>query len=299
MIFLFYVFSGVGHAQYRDKISPYIYEDTKQLVMLVENAASLIERKGDAAFKEFSVKNSIWFNDKFYIFAYNAAGICVFHPIESIFMGQNLSKLKDIEGRSVIEMIIDIGTKPQPDASGWVFYLWEGPWHSYPRWKGSYVRKAVAPDGKVCLVGSGLYDIKVERVFIQDRVDKAAELILTKGKDAAFKELGRHSCPLHILDTYISVTDVNGDVVVDPLFPNLDRKRNIMQYRDSTGRKITEEVQNSLADKDHAWTMYIAPRFAASRPVRHQRYTRKVTIGGEVFYVSGSFVPPTPIWMKQ
>lgn len=295
---MFCFFSSNTHAQDQNKASQYIYEDNKQLVELVEDAASLIEHKGQEAFGEFSVKNSRWFNDKYYIFVYDSTGICAFHPIESSFVGSNLSKLRDIEGRSVIAMILEVGGKPQPDASNWVFYLWEDPWHSYPHWKGSYIRKAIAPDGKIYLVGSGLYNIKVEKIFIQERVDKAVELILTKGKEAAFKELSNRSCPLHILDTYVSVLAENGDVVVDPLFPNLDKKRNVMQYRDSTGRNITAEIKETLNDRSSSWVLYIAPKADISRPARCLRYTRKIVVDGEIFYVTGSFIPATPIWMK-
>jgi len=298
LLFLSYALSGAAHAQDQNKVSQYVYEDNKQLVALVESAASLIEHKGEAAFKEFGVNNSRWLNDKFYIFVYESTGICAFHPVESDFVGKNLSKLKDIEGRSVIAMICEVGNMPQPDASGWIFYLWEDPWHSNPRWKGSYVRKAIAPDGKIYLVGSGLYNIKTEKIFIQERVDKAAELILAKGKEAAFRELSDRSCPLHILNNYVSVVAENGDVIVDPLFPNLDKKRNIMQYRDSTGSTIIEKIKGSLKDRDSNWVLYIAPRADTSHPARYLRYTRRVIVGKEVFYVTGSFVPATPIWMK-
>jgi hypothetical protein len=213
-------------------------------------------------------------------------------------MGQDLSTFKDIEKRPVIAMISAIGANPQPDASGWVFYLWENPWHSYPMWKGSYIRKAIAPDGKVYLVGSGLYNIKIEKVFIQERVDKAAELIITKGKDAAFKELNDRSSPLHILDIYIFVVGENGDVLVDPLFPNIEPRRNIMQYRDYAGRHISQEIRGLLKDRDSTWTLYIAPKTSTGRPVRHLEYVRKIKVDGEVFYVGAGFAPATPIWMK-
>lgn len=41
-----------------DKSSPYLYEDTKCLVMLVEDAAELMEQQGAAAFADFERKGS-------------------------------------------------------------------------------------------------------------------------------------------------------------------------------------------------------------------------------------------------
>ena len=217
---LYFLAAGSAYAANRDKIAGYIYEDNKQLVLLVEDAASLVEKNGEAAFADFSVMGSRWLNENNYLFVYDIHGKCIFHPIEPYLIGQDLSSFKDIDKRPVIAMIANVGNKSQPDASGWIFYLWEPPSHSYPAWKGSYIRKAVTPDGKVYLVGSGLYNIKMEKAFIQERVDKAAELILSQGKETAFKELNERSCPLHILDSYISVVDEKGDVLVDsPGFP--------------------------------------------------------------------------------
>ena len=291
---------GSAHAQKRDKLSQYLYEDTRQLVALVELAASLIEREGEAAFPRFGVKNSRWFSDQRYLFVYNANGKCVFHPIEPQLVGQDLIQLKDLDGRPMIAMITEVGKKPQADASGWIFYFWEeSPKSRVPAWKSSYVRKAVAPGGTVYLVGSGLYNIKMERSFLEERVDRAAELIMAKGKDAAFEELRNRACPLHILNTYVTVTDSHGDIVVDPAFPTLVKKRNLLDFRDKTGRNISAEIAAGLKDKDRMWLLYIWPKGEAGRLARHMMYVRKVTVEGEVFHVSASFAPATPVWMKQ
>ena len=41
-----------------DKTRPYLYEDTKRLVTLVEDAAELMEKQGTAAFTEFGTRGS-------------------------------------------------------------------------------------------------------------------------------------------------------------------------------------------------------------------------------------------------
>jgi hypothetical protein len=132
-------------------LNTYLYEDNKQLVRLVEDAASLIEARGAEAFETFAVKGSRWLNGERYLFVYDDQGTAVFHPIEPELEGQNLSHFEDIEGRPVVARMMEIGRRPEPDASGWIFYLWEGPWHTRPQWKGSYVRKAIAPDGRIFL----------------------------------------------------------------------------------------------------------------------------------------------------
>jgi hypothetical protein len=290
--------SGTKDATGGDKLSCYMYEDTKQLVMLVEDAASMIEKNGEAAFEDFGEKDSKWLNDKFYLFVYDFSGTCLFHPIEPDLVGQNLTQFKDINGRPVVEMITEIGSIPRSDASGWVFYLWEPPWRSFPRWKSSYVRKAIAPDGKVYLVGSGLYNMKIEKMFIQTSVDRAADEILARGQEVVFKELKEQSCPLHILGCYITVLDEKGDMVVDASFPGLGKKRNFMSFRDYTGRNIAEAIMNGLKDKDRLWLLYIWPKENANRVSRYLLYVRKIKVGTEVFYVTSDFAVATPVWMK-
>lgn len=297
---LFISLVGTAHAQKKDALAGYLYEDTRQLVWLVEEAATLIEQKGEAAFERFAVKKSKWLNDQRYLFVYDLSGKCVFHPIETKFVGQELIGLKDLDGRPMIAMITDVGKKPEADASGWIFYLWEESWQSrVPEWKSSYVRKAVAPGGAVYVVGSGLYNMKTEKIFLEERVNRAVALIKEKGTAAAFEQLRNRACPLHILNTYITVTDRRGDIVVDPSFPTLVKKRNLSHFRDATGRNVYAEVADGLKDKDRLWLLYIAPRGEAKRLARHMMYVRKAEAEGEVFYVSVTFVPATPVWMRQ
>jgi hypothetical protein len=291
---------GFASEQGSDKLSRYFYEDTKQLVAFVEDAADLVAQKGEAAFQLFGVPSSKWLKDQRYLFIYDATGKCVFHPVEPRLVGQNLVELKDLDGRAMVAMITEVAKRPEPDASGWVFYLWEESWKSrVPEWKSSYIRKAVAPGGTVYLVGSGLYHMKPEKVFLEERVNQAADLIIEKGTEAAFTELRNRACPLHILDTFITVTDHRGDIVVDPSFPTLVKKRNLLSYRDAPGRNISSEVAEGLKDRDHLWLLYLAPKGEAGRLARHLMYVRKVTIKDEVLYVSVTFVPATPVWMKQ
>ncbi len=285
-------------ARHEDRVASYAYQDNRQLVRLVEDAATLIEGHGSAAFPTFATKGSKWFTDGNYLFVYDERGINVFHPVEPELQGQDLSALKDIEGRSVVAQVIAIASKPEPDASGWIFYLWEGPWHTRPMWKGSYVCKAIAPDGKVYLVGSGLYNIKVEKAFIRDSVDRAAALLQQLGKEAAFEQLRDTASPLHVMDSYIQVTDEEGNVLVDPLFPNLLHKRNIAKQLDLIGKNVFQETREALREKDATWSSFTQPKPGSGLPEKNLIYTRKVRTGDETFYVGAGYVPASPIWLK-
>ena len=276
----------------------YLYEDNKELVRLVEDAAALIEAHGAEAFARFAVKGSRWLHGDRYLFIYDSQGNAVFHPVERGLEGQNLSQFRDIAGRPVVASMMAIGQRPEPDAAGWLFYLWEGPWHTHPQWKGSYVRKAIAPDGSVFLVGSGLYNVKIEKAFIEEAVDKAAELIRTLGTETAFAELRDIACPYHVLDAYIRVTDEEGNVLVDPLFPNLETRRNVAEVVDLVGKQVFQETKAHLQDRETTWTSFTVPKRGSGLPEKRLVYTRRVSVGDRIFYVGSAYVPASPLWLK-
>jgi hypothetical protein len=150
-----------------DRLAQYAYKDTQDLVSLVEDAAALIEAKGDEAFKDFAQRDSKWLNADHYLFAYTLEGVTVFHPVTPALTGQSVMDLKDMNGKPIIRQITNIGKRPRSDASGWVFYLWEDHTQLTPSWKATYVRKAITPDHQTYVVGSGSYSIKVEKAFVE------------------------------------------------------------------------------------------------------------------------------------
>jgi signal transduction histidine kinase len=281
-----------------DRLNTYLYTDTKQLVALVEDAAAMVEREGSKAFAEFGRKDSKWFTDDRYIFVYSAEGTCLFHPISPELVGKNLIGFKDMHGRPVIRLISEIGRRPERDASGWVFYLWEEGTQFTPLWKSSYIRKAVGPDGKIYIVGSGSYNIKIEKVFIQTTVNRAAELLKTKGKEAAFAEIRDSSSPLHILGTYVFVIDEKGYSLVDPAFPT-HVGRNLHNFKGAEGRHVITEVLRKLEQADDAWVQYLWPKPGSALPSRKLLYVRKVKVDNETLYVGSDFFMAPPIWMRQ
>jgi signal transduction histidine kinase len=279
-----------------DRLSRYSFEDTKHLVSLVEEAAARIEQKGSDAFKEFGVPNSKWFYDDYYLFVYTPDGTNVFHPIEPRLIGKNIIGLRDMNGKAVIRMIAVVAKKPERDASDWVFYLWEYKTQLIPLWKSAYIRKAIAPDGTVYLVGSGLYNMKTERAFVQDRVELACEKLLTEGKDAAFKEFRDPASQFVFLGAYIFVLDENGRTLVDPSFPT-NAGRDLSDFRDAVGMPVIQELFNKLSKTDNAWMQYLWPKPGSPVPTRKLIFAQKVTVGGETFIVGSDFYLATPIWM--
>src|SRR5690606_33677594 len=93
--------------------------------------------------------------------------------------------LKDVDGRPIIRGLIDAATAVPGKPQGWYHYEWPVPGGLLPRWKSSYVRLVSAPDGADFVVGSGMYDDRMERAFVVDLVKTAVGRIEAQG-DAAF-----------------------------------------------------------------------------------------------------------------
>ncbi|MCX5796002.1 MAG: cache domain-containing protein [Elusimicrobia bacterium] len=278
-------------------LNRYIYEDTRRLVALVEDAADLLEREGSGAFAELGRKGSRWFDDERYFFVYDRDGNCVFHAQEPHLVGENLMDLKDMDGKPVIRMITDVARQPGDRASGWVFYLWEDRVQMSPSAKGAYVRKVNGPDGKVYAIGSGLYNLKMEKEFVRERVTMAAELLRTKGKDRAFAEFRDPGAPFAFLDTFIFVMRMDGRSLLDPAIL-VHAGRDLSGFQDAMGRYVVREMLEKLAQGEEAWVQYLWPKPGASLPSRKVAYVRKVRVGGEDLVVGADFFMATPIWMR-
>ncbi len=281
-----------------DKPSVYLYEDTKQLIALVDDAAALVVTEGAQAFEKFATPGSRWFPDSsHYLFVYDTAGFCRFHPVNKALAGKNILHLKDLNGKPVIQGIVNIGLQQERTAAGWLFYLWEEGTQFTPQWKSSYIRKAVAPDGTVFILGSGLYNIKIEREFVRERVTMAADLLRTEGREKAFAQFRDPATPFHFLNIHIFVWDNQGRGLVDPAYPTLSG-RDLLPFRDAVDFPVVQEVLKKIAASDEAWVQYLTPRPGTVMPTRKLLYARKVTAGQETFIVGADFFMATPIWMK-
>jgi len=296
IIFVLLCYAVQLHAD--DRLSKYLYQDTRRLVKLVEDAATLMERKGTAAFAEFRRKGFRWFNDQYYLFVYDRAGTNTFHPTIPELVGKNLMDLRDMNGKPLIRFITDVCRNPQRDAHAWVFYLWQEKNEFEPKWKSAYVRKVVMPDGEVCAIGAGHYHLKIEKVMVQENVQSAVDVLMSEGKQAAFKEFLNPASRYSFLNTFIWVTDEWGRALVDPAFPEKEG-RDLTLFRDAIGRPVMKEIIDKLHKEDEAWVQYLWPRPGAVALSRKLAYVKKVRVGEETLLVGSDFFVASPIWMKQ
>jgi len=129
-------------------------EKAKQIEILVNEAAGLIERTGKAsAFEEFKKKDTRWFSGDTYLFVYDLKSNVLFNAAFPEREGTNTTGQKDANGKlfhhAFIQMVHSLG-------SGWVDYMFPKPGQTQPSQKWAYVT-GVNVDGVASLVASGFY----------------------------------------------------------------------------------------------------------------------------------------------
>lgn len=266
---------------------PAVKMTAPQLLALVREGAAVLEERGEDAFAEFRTRGSKWFSDDTYFFAWTTDGTRVLHATEPEGEGQNVAAMTDILGRPVGRMILDAAAAPLGE--GWVHYMHPRPGSIFPSWKSTYVKRVTFPSGTPHVVGCGIYDMAVDRTLIQDVVNRAANLIAARGRDA-FPLLRAKTGPFVFMDTYVFVEDAQGTELVNPAFPILEGM-NLLALKDLRGKFVVkEEIEIALRD-GNAWLEYYWYRPGSNVPGRKETFVRKVESAEETFIVgSGIYV---------
>lgn len=279
-------------------LEEYEYAATRELVSFVEAAAAKVRAEGPDAFRAFGDTSGPWMdleNDR-YLFVYDTAGTCVFHAVQPELRGRNILDLKDINGKLLVQDIVNVGADSRA-ASGWVHYAWAQPGAIFPLWKSSYVVRVVAPDGRAYCVGSGLYNMRIEKRFIQELVDRAADMLVAEG-ESGLQRLRDPSDDYVILGTYVIVADMNGTAIVDPAFPSLEG-RSLSALTDAEGKHVVRDVSEKLKEREAVWTRFMWPRPGEAKPSKKLAYFRKVHVGNRWLIVGSNYFSPIPIWMNH
>ena len=133
--------------------SPPPSEQAKRIEALVNKAAALVERKGKAAFSEFRKRDSEWWFDNTYLFAYDQNLTVLLNPAFPKREGTNPHGERDVNGKAFHDEFLKV---IQTRGSGWVDYVFAKPGQTQPSQKWSYV-KAVNIDGTPGIIGAGFY----------------------------------------------------------------------------------------------------------------------------------------------
>jgi len=269
----------------------YQYQETKELVTFVTEAADYIQQKGEGAFTEFEKEGGPWRYGNFYIFVFDTEGNMLVHPNPGL-IGKNVIDLKDANGKPFIRVLIkEVIRRYRNKEGAWFHYFWNVPGSIFPKWKTSFMRLVVSPSGKKYVVGSGLYNMRMEKAFIVSLVDNAGELIEHEGR-SAFTQLRDKAGDFIFMDAYVFVDTPDGVELVNPAFPDVEGK-NLMGYKDSTGKFVVREYIGLALKKGKGWVSYLWPKPGEIAPSRKYSYVKKVKYRNETFIVgSGVYLTP-------
>ncbi|MGB7291284.1 MAG: cache domain-containing protein [Thermodesulfobacteriota bacterium] len=128
-------------------------EDAKQIMALVDEAASLLQSKGTEAFNEFRKKDSKWLTGVTYVFVFDLNGVLLFHPLTPDSEGKSIIDLKDVNGKAYIQEMIETA---KTKGSGWMEIMSSELGENKPSEKSSYFRKVKAGEEEL-IVGSGFH----------------------------------------------------------------------------------------------------------------------------------------------
>lgn len=256
-----------------------------ELMTLVRDAGAIFEKQGEKAYPEFREKGSKWFRDGTYFFVWTLDGTRAFHAADPTLEGQKDGAAKDVLGRRYVKMFLDAAGSPSGE--GWVHYMYPEPGDIFPAWKSVFVKRITFPSGKQYLIGSGIYNMQMDKAFIEDVVNRAAALVGDRGKEA-FGQLRDKTGPFVFMDTYVFVDTADGAEVVNPAQPALEGK-NIMDLRDAKGKAVAQEYIGAAMKDGSAWVEYYWYKPGDNAPARKQAYVRKVQSGQDT-YIIGSGV---------
>jgi len=258
-----------------------------ELMNLVREGAAVFEEKGEASYHEFRQKGTKWFNGDTYFFVWDTNGTRLFFAPDPGIEGRNMRDLKDNIGRPIGQMIIDTGTSPSGE--GWINYMYPEPGNIFPTWKSTFVKRVTFPSGEKRIIGSGVYNMRMDKAIIEDVVNRAAGLVSANG-EKAFDSLRDKQGPFVFMDTYVFVNSPDGTELVNPAQPSLEGK-NLMDVKDLKGKTLVKDYITAAMEKGSAWVEYYWYLPGQNTSALKQTFVKKVESGDKTYIVGSGFYP--------
>ena len=257
------------------------HDTAAELEHFVQQGAEQISQRGEKAFDAFRQKDSKWFHDDRYLYVWDMKGMRYVYPPYPQGEGKNMLQLKDVDDKPIGKLMVSIASSQE--GKGWIHYRWPKPGQTAPDWKSTYVMKVQSPSGKTYLIGSGAYDMPVQKSFIVDAVDSAVKLIESEGSKAFDMLRDRRSQYIY-QDTYVFVITEDGLELVNVAFPKLEG-RNVIKYKDADGHYMVKAFIEIARSKGAGWVDYLWPKPGDVERSHKSTYVRKVMVNGKMFVV--------------
>lgn len=128
-----------------------------EVLQKVNEAVTLVQQKGEAAFDTFRDKNGSFVWKDSYLFVIDVKGKMYVHPLTPKLEGMEFIGAQDLNGKLFIAEQIAIVNSPS--GQGWMEYRWVKPGEKTASQKVSFVKKV---PGTQFYVGAGLFNFSKE-----------------------------------------------------------------------------------------------------------------------------------------
>lgn len=279
----------------QDSVS--LSESSRAVMALVKEGIELFHREGEMAFEMFRTPDSRWRKGDEYLFVIDAKGTMLVHT-DTALEGKNLMELMDVGGKPIIKGLLQTANASVNGQGGWYHYQWPVPGGLFPRWKSSFVMPVTSSSGKQYVLGCGIYTDRMEREFVVDLVQGAAQEIKANG-DSAFAILRDPTGPYLAKDAYVMVFSMDGIDLVNPAFPDLEG-RVVTDLKDVNGKPMVREMFKVLKEKGTGWVDYMWPKPGQSTPTTKSTYISKASHNGKEYLVGcGVYLADAPVSEKK
>ncbi|HKS94783.1 MAG TPA: cache domain-containing protein [Terriglobia bacterium] len=121
-------------------------------------------------------------------------------------------------------------------------------------------------------------------------VNKAAALVESQGKSAAFAQFRTRNSEWWFGNTYLFAYDQNLNVLLNPAFPKREGT-NVHGQTDANGKPMHDEFLKVVRTQGSGWVDYVFPKPGESRPSRKWTYVKGVNIDGTPGLIGAGFYP--------
>lgn len=129
-----------------------------------------------------------------------------------------------------------------------------------------------------------------EAARIESLVLKAAALVQSQGKAAAFAQFRTPNSAWRSGNTYLFAYDQNLNVLLNPAFPEREGT-NVHGQTDANGKPMHDEFMRVVRTKGSGWVDYVFPKPGQSQPSRKWTYVKGVNFDGTPGLIGAGFYP--------
>jgi signal transduction histidine kinase len=125
---------------------------------------------------------------------------------------------------------------------------------------------------------------------IEALVNKAAALLESQGKAAAFAQFRKRNSEWWSGNTYLFVYDQDMNVLLNPAFPGREGT-NVHGQTDANGKPMHDDFMKVVRSRGAGWVDYAFPKPGESRPSLKWTYVKRVLIDGTPGLIGAGFYP--------